>query len=41
MLRPDEPAAQGETVAREWMGRLGVEGADLIEAAYIDLLEGG
>jgi adenylate cyclase class IV len=40
MLHPDEPAGPGETVAREWMGRLGVEGADLIEAAYIDLLEG-
>jgi adenylate cyclase class IV len=40
MLQPDEPATRGESVAREWMGRLGIESADLIETAYIDLQEG-
>ena len=40
VLQPGEPAARGQRIAREWMERLGVEGVDLVEAAYIDLLEG-
>jgi predicted adenylyl cyclase CyaB len=40
MLQPGEPAGRGQRIAREWMERLGVKDADLIEAAYIDLLEG-
>lgn len=39
VLAPEQTAAEGERIAREIMGALGIDRADLLEAAYIDLLE--
>jgi predicted adenylyl cyclase CyaB len=39
MLREDQTPAEGETIASELMRKLGIEEADLVEGAYIDLLE--
>ena len=39
MLREDQSPAEGEVIASELMRKLGVEEADLVEGAYIDLLE--
>jgi predicted adenylyl cyclase CyaB len=39
MLREDQTPAEGEAIASELMRKLGVEEADLVEGAYIDLLE--
>lgn len=39
VLRPEQPDAEGQTIARDLMARLGVLESDLIESAYIDLLE--
>ena len=38
VLRPDQPAGEGEQIARELMERLGVKPADLIAGAYLDLI---
>jgi predicted adenylyl cyclase CyaB len=40
VLRPEEEAAVGVSVARELMARLEIAEDDLVEAAYVDLLEG-
>jgi predicted adenylyl cyclase CyaB len=39
MLREEQTPAEGEAIAAELMSKLGVEEADLVEGAYIDLLE--
>ena len=39
VLSLDQTAAEGETTAAELMRQLGVQEADLIDRAYIDLLE--
>lgn len=39
VLRPGQSVAEGETVARELMAWLGIEESDLLEDAYIDMLE--
>jgi adenylate cyclase class IV len=39
VLAPDEATASGVAVARELMARLEIEERDLVEAAYVDLLE--
>jgi predicted adenylyl cyclase CyaB len=41
VLRPDESDAHGEAIARRLISDLGVEKADLMESAYMDLLEQG
>ena len=41
VLRPGQTTAEGEAIARELMAALGIETADLLEAAYIDLLAEG
>ena len=40
VLRPGQPDAEGQAIARDLMTRLGVEEKDLLECAYMDLLEG-
>ena len=40
MLGPGQSDKEGQTIARELMTRLGVQECDLIEGAYMDLLEG-
>ncbi|HXF85748.1 MAG TPA: class IV adenylate cyclase [Anaerolineales bacterium] len=39
VLREDQSDAEGEEIARDLIARLGVERSDLIEGAYMDLLE--
>lgn len=39
VLRPDQPDADGQAIARELMSKLGVAESDLLEGAYMDLLE--
>lgn len=39
VLAPEQSSADGERVAREIMEALGIESRDLLDAAYIDLLE--
>lgn len=39
VLKPGQSDAEGEAVARNLMQQLGIEEKDLIDAAYIDLLE--
>ena len=39
VLRDDQSAAQGEALARELLAALGIADAQLVAAAYIDLLE--
>jgi predicted adenylyl cyclase CyaB len=41
VLGPDQSAEEGEAVAVDLMSRLGVDEADLIDVAYVDLLERG
>lgn len=41
VLRPGQSPEQGERVADQLMRRLGVERADLVEGAYLDLLRAG
>lgn len=38
-LRDDQPPAEGKTIARELMTALGVVSTDLLEGAYLDLLQ--
>jgi adenylate cyclase class IV len=39
VLRSGQSSEEGGAIAEELMGRLGVERADLVQTAYIDLLE--
>jgi adenylate cyclase class IV len=38
VLRPDQAAEEGEQIARDLMVKLGVEPADLLAGAYMDML---
>ena len=40
VLRPEQSDAEGQAIARDLMIRLGVQEEDLLEGAYMDLLEG-
>jgi predicted adenylyl cyclase CyaB len=40
ILRPEQNDAEGQVIAADLMARLGVEQADLLEGAYMDLVEG-
>ncbi len=40
MLGPGQTVEEGQAIARDLMGRLGIRESDLIEGAYMDLLEG-
>jgi adenylate cyclase len=40
VLRPEQSDAEGQAIARDLMTRLGVQEEDLLEGAYMDLLEG-
>lgn len=40
VLRADQSDAEGQSIAEDLMSRLGVEADDLVDGAYIDLLEG-
>lgn len=40
VLEPGQSDAEGQVIAEELMSRLGVERGDLLEGAYMDLLEG-
>lgn len=40
VLEPEQSDAEGQAVAEELMNRLGLERSDLLEGAYMDLLEG-
>jgi len=40
VMGPGQSDAQGQAIAEELMNRLGVERGDLLEGAYMDLLEG-
>jgi len=39
VLRPEQSDAEGQAIARDLMTRLGVQEEDLLEGAYMDLLE--
>jgi predicted adenylyl cyclase CyaB len=39
VLRPDQSEAQGQAIAKRLLSELGIMEADLLEAAYMDLLE--
>ena len=39
VLYPGQTAEEGQTVAKDLMNRLGIRSEDLVEGAYIDLLE--
>ncbi len=39
VLRPDQPDEQGQAIANDLMQKLGIQEVDLIEGAYIDLME--
>ncbi|HEX8991048.1 MAG TPA: class IV adenylate cyclase [Anaerolineales bacterium] len=39
VLRPDQPDADGQAIARDLMAKLGVAESELLEGAYMDLLE--
>jgi predicted adenylyl cyclase CyaB len=41
VLGPDQSAEEGKAIAVDLMGRLGIDEADLIDVAYVDLLERG
>jgi len=40
VLRPEQTDAEGQAIARDLMTRLGVREEDLLEGAYMDILEG-
>ena len=40
MLGPGQSGEEGQDIAEELMSRLGIEQSDLIEGAYMDLMEG-
>jgi predicted adenylyl cyclase CyaB len=39
VMRPEQTAAEGELIAQDLMTRLGIQPEDLIDVAYMDLLE--
>lgn len=39
VMRPDQPDAEGQAIAQDLMSKLGVEPSDLLEGAYMDMLE--
>lgn len=39
VLDPDQQLEDGSAIAAQWMAQLGIQQGDLIEGAYIDLLE--
>ncbi len=39
VMQPDQSDAEGQTIAKGLMASLGVESSDLLEGAYMDLLE--
>jgi predicted adenylyl cyclase CyaB len=39
VMRPDQPDAAGQAIAQELMSKLGVELSDLLEGAYMDMIE--
>ena len=39
VLRPDQPVAEGKWIAADLMARLGIHETDLVDRAYVDLLE--
>ena len=39
VLRPDQPDSDGQAIAEDLMSKLGVDRSDLLEGAYMDLLE--
>ncbi len=39
VMRPGQPDSEGQAVAQDLMSKLGVEPTDLLEGAYMDLLE--
>jgi predicted adenylyl cyclase CyaB len=39
VLRPGQPDTEGQEIAHDLMSKLGVEQGDLLEGAYMDLLE--
>jgi len=41
VMEEGQSDAEGQTIAEELMADLGVERADLLEGAYMDLLESG
>jgi predicted adenylyl cyclase CyaB len=41
VMRDGQSDAEGQSIAKELMQKLGVEPADLLEGAYVDLLENG
>jgi predicted adenylyl cyclase CyaB len=41
VMRAGQPDAEGQAIAEDLMDKLGVETSDLLEGAYMDLLEGG
>jgi predicted adenylyl cyclase CyaB len=41
VMRPGQPDAEGQAIAEDLMSKLGVDPSDLLEGAYMDLLERG
>jgi predicted adenylyl cyclase CyaB len=39
VMRPGQSDAEGQTIAKDLMSKLGVEQGDLLEGAYMDLIE--
>lgn len=39
VMRPGQPDSEGQSIAQDLMKKLGVEPSDLLEGAYMDLLE--
>ncbi|MBE7465051.1 MAG: class IV adenylate cyclase [Planctomycetes bacterium] len=39
VLKPGQSSADGQRIAEDLMSKLGIQGSDLIEGAYLDLLE--
>lgn len=39
VLRPEQTTAEGEDIARDLQLKLGVKDGDLIQCAYVDLLD--
>ncbi len=40
VLNPQQPDEEGQAIAEDLMSKLGIEKADLLEGAYMDLMEG-
>jgi adenylate cyclase class IV len=40
VLQPEQSDAEGQAIASDLMKRLGVQEQDLIEGAYMDIVEG-